>query len=398
AEIEKKTGIKAPDPAVMEQPCLLPFHTEESTWDSLVKEANTLYPQALTFEDLLSQDEIDEVCKYLDGINEDFSKKTKLKKLDGTFLAIATALQCLRQYVIDPWLKKQRASSKSTDEKGRKNNGGPGWYYVQTENILTNRCPYDAQRYNPANPALKGFLAGAKDHRYVTLGHDPLLGWVFGTANIMTSTITRYDFKTAHVKYKPTMMIHSFAETSTMAQKCMDRVTKEGMDGKLALGSAVIRQAIHLKSDINTKHSLPIPVISTVSPAFAETLASYGVDAAGIGTEMSLSLIINWLISIIHGLFYDESEESQEMYEVRTRKVLLYSNLLASTSNIIVTALTKDVSKLDVGGLIVTIGKLFSDVRFITKVKLDFIDSKLDVQFQGIESELDQLYNNNYSF
>ena len=387
AEIERKTGVKAPvSPANVRPVPAIPICVDaESNWNSLVDEASILYPQELTFEDLLTQEEIDDVLKYFDEINEEFGRKTRLNRTDWTFLVIAIALQCIRQYVIDPWLKKKRPSSNPNDEKGHKNNGGPGWYYVPTEQIKTNRVPYDAQIYNPANPALKGFLAGAKDHRYVTLGHDPLLGLVFGTANIMTGTITRYDLMTAHVKYKPNMMIHSFANPVIMAQRCFDRVTNQGFDGKKALVWAAFRQIEHVGSDLFTKHSLPLPGLSSISPAFAETLASYGIDAAGVATEMSLSLVINWLISIIHGLFYDESLESRQMYEVRTRKVLLYSNLIASTSNIIVTALTKDVSKLDVGGILVTIGRLFSDIRFITKV----------IQFQGIESELDQLYNNN---
>lgn len=263
---------------------------------------------------------------------------------------------------------------------------------MPTEKILTNKVPFDAQVYNPANPSVAKFLVGAKDHRYVTLGHDPLLGWVFGTANIMTSTITRYDMRTAHVKYQPGPIIHSLADNDKCSKACFDRIKHQGVDGKIAFGSALIREAIHLKSDINTSHSLPIPIISTVSPKLAEQLASYGVDTASVGTEMSISLIINWLISMVHGLFFDESVDDRKMYEVRTRKILLYSNLLASSSNLIITALTKDVSKLDVGGLIVTISRLFSDIGFITKVKQDFIDSKLDIQFQGIESELHELY------
>lgn len=392
AEIEANTGIKAPEPQLSYHEMSIPS-IEEQDWNSLVKEAEFRFPQFLGYEDLLSPEEIAEVNRNFDAINDEFSKKTKLNKLDWSFLAIATALQCVRQYVIDPWLKNKRPSSSKNDEKGHKNNGDPGWYYVAKDKIWSNRVPFDAQIYNPANPSVAKFLAGAKDHRNVTLGHDPLLGWVFGTANIMTSTITRYDMKTAHVKYQPKQIIHSLADNAKMTESCINRVTNEGKDGKIALGLAVAREALHLGSDIYTKDSLPIPIISTFSPKAAETLASYGIDTASVGTEATLAMLINWLISMVHGLFYDESIESRTMYEVRTRKILLYSNLLASSSNLIVTAITKDASKLDVGGLLVTIGRLFSDIKFITKVKQDFIDSKIEIQYQGLEREICDLYN-----
>lgn len=394
ADMEEKLGVKVPETQIEKYPLILDKPVEDRSWDSLVEESELRYPQTLTFEDLLSPEEIADVNRNFDEINNEFNKKTKLQKLDWTFMATATALQCIRQYVIDPWLKSARVNASVDDEKGHKSKGDPGWYYVSTDKILKNRVPFDAQFYNPSNLSVHKFLAGAKDHRYVTLGHDPILGWIIGTANIMTSTITRYDMRTAHVKYKQKMMIHSLADTRKMAHSCFDRILHQGIDGKIAFGSAVVREAIHLKSDVNTKHSLPIPVISTVSPAFAEELARYGIDAAGVTNEFSWSVIINSLISMIHRLFYDESLESQQMYEVRTRKVLLYSNLLASSSNLIVSAICKDASKLDIGGLIVTIGRLFSDISFVTKVKQDFINSKLDIQFQGIESELHQLRDN----
>ena len=52
-------------------------------------------------------------------------------------------------------------------------------------------------------------------------------------------------------------------------------------------------------------------------------------------------------------------------------------------------AVKKAINYLDVGGLIVTITRLFSDVRFITKVKEEFIDSKIDEQNKKLIEMLD---------
>ena len=53
----------------------------------------------------------------------------------------------------------------------------------------------------------------------------------------------------------------------------------------------------------------------------------------------ALSALINQLIATIHRLFYNEDRDgTPSMYEVRTRKILSYSNAMATGSNILVTA------------------------------------------------------------
>ena len=95
---------------------------------------------------------------------------------------------------------------------------------------------------------------------------------------------------------------------------------------------------------------------------------------------------------MVHRLFFDGSADDSKLYEVRTRKILLYSNTIASTSNVIVSCLTKKFELLDVGGLIVTIIRLFSDIRFIAKIKQEFIDAELYKDIEGTVREIDQMY------
>jgi hypothetical protein len=196
----------------------------------------------------------------------------------------------------------------------------------------------------------------------------------------------------AHVKcINNENKIHSIADTSRIFSSVLERVG-QNMDGKIALGCAIAREAIHLKSDVATKRSLPLPAIGAISPEFGKKLAIYGIDTASVGTEMALSSIINLVIAMVHHLFYDESLDDEKLYEVRTRKVILYSNSIASASNLIATVLTKNYDKLDVGGLLVTICELITDVRFICKVKEEFIENKQSENFDGIKAEIDNLY------
>lgn len=372
-------------------------HVKTLEWEELIDEANKKYTEKIDFEDLLNRDEFVEAYRRASNIDAEFEKRTGLRKKDIMFLTVAIGLQCIRQYVIDPLIKQKREKSKQNDEKGKKKNADAGWYYVPTENILCNRVPFDAQNYNHKNDAtINGFLKGARDHRYVTLGHDPILGWIFGTANILTSTITRYDFKSAHVKYDSVTKknyIHSRADNEKIVEAIIDRWNSGLKDGKIAIALAVVREAMHLYSDVNTKDSLPIPGIMTYSPKMAEKLTEYGIDMASVGTEVTLASLINWLIAVVHRLCFDETKDEEEFYEVRTRKIILYSNLIASTSNVIACYFTGNYKMLDIGGVLVTIARLISDVRFICKIKDEFVQSKMDEYFTGVEEEIEQLYN-----
>lgn len=144
-------------------------------------------------------------------------------------------------------------------------------------------------------------------------------------------------------------------------------------DPKL-LAVSVARQAIHFGSDYFTKQGLPVPFIATLNNELAQKMLSeWHVDMWSITRGMALATFINQLIAFIHRLFCDEtSEMEQKLYEVRTRKILSYSNLIATSSNIAVVSITQNFQKLDVGGMAVTIYRLITDAKFIRQVKEEF--------------------------
>lgn len=89
---------------------------------------------------------------------------------------------------------------------------------------------------------------------------------------------------------------------------------------------------------------------------------------------MTLTVFINSLIEITHKLVCTENnEKDQKLYAVRTQKIIDYSNLITSSSNMAVIAFTHDMKKLDVGGMAVLIYRLITDAKFIRQVKEDFI-------------------------
>ena len=150
---------------------------------------------------------------------------------------------------------------------------------------------------------------------------------------------------------------------------------------------ALLAEAIHLKSDAFTKNGLPIPVLETFAPDLAGKLYKSNYDSlclmkdiAVVGTQAVGVILINMVISLIHGLYYDpEKYSSRDVYEVKTRKILLYSNLISTASNVLWVggnaiagneAAWKD---LDIGGIIVTMYRLVTDTKFIQSVKEEFV-------------------------
>ena len=297
--------------------------------------------------------------EILDDLDREFSEKTKLTVTDTTFLFLAVGLQIARQYLLSN--NQFRLDSKQGDDL-MKSLVPPSW-----QDVLLQSVPYDAIKTS-AHISETG-ISGTT-HRYRTLGHDPVLGWIFGTANIMTNSLTKYNMETYQVS-NMTILRHYPLGIVGMLEKAVEYGTKEPM----LIGASIVRQAVHFGSDYFTKQGLPVPIISTVNNQLAgDMISKWHIDMYSITRDTAISALINQLIACIHSPFYNgNSEKDRKLYEVRTRKILSYSNLIASGSNIAVTAITKDFSKLDIGGLAVTIYRLITDAKFIREVKEEFI-------------------------
>ena len=75
----------------------------------------------------------------------------------------------------------------------------------------------------------------------------------------------------------------------------------------------------------------------------------------------------------LYKICYFETDKDNSLLEVKIRKILSYSNAIASGSNLIQTALSQDINNLDIGGLIVTINRIVTDKKFIEQIKDEFI-------------------------
>ena len=248
--------------------------------------------------------------------------------------------------------------------------------------------PYDITKGSPAI----NFNMEEMYHRIHTLGHNPILGWIFGTMNILTDTVTFDSFATYKVARNPMMITQERVPIISLFPQIVEK-SKEGL---LNLPAALVAEKIHLKSNEFTKCGLLVQILETFASQFAGKLYKnkyyalcFSRDLKVIGTSAAISVFIDMIIGLVNALYYDkENDGTKDMFEIRTRKILLSSNAFASTSNIIYIAVTKN---LDIGVLLVTISHLFLDTRFILNVKKEFIENRI---YEKIESDIQSIEKN----
>lgn len=346
---------------------------------------------------LLTDEEVEEVHskhmrRYHQAVDE-FANKTSLTSTDMGFLMVAAVLQTLRWVFFSKDM--QRFEKASDADKAFKNIGEklnddylPATVRTIGESLISHTVPYDAIKRSDRFIGIYDDMPGLSgtNHRYKAVGHDPLAGLIFGTANIATNTLTVNDWTTGFPSYHvrdqmingKTDLYHVMKWTGNLLQ-----------DKPEVVGASLARQVAHSCTDIFTTQGLPIPVINVISPEFSGFLVGQQIDVWGTTKSASMAILINKLIEMCHRLFYNPSEDLK-LYEVRTRKILTYSNTLSSLINVGYVGATRNVKKLDVGGILVTLWRLLNDKEEIRNIKREFVNKTLDGELQREEDEVNQ--------
>lgn len=324
-------------------------------------------------EESLAQS-VAEYRENMESVLDDFAKNTSLNKVDISILFLGVALQVARQFFITN--DKFRMTDSKNEQVVKKPLKKLGF-----ERILE-PVPYDATHYHEGKDIFREKtgekthgLSGA-NHRSLALGHDPILGWIFGPVSILTETLTknniRLDTYTTVKSPSGSYKVDGVSTVFAAASESVESVNQEPTNLLIAVATHIV----HLSTDVFTKLGLPLPLVNNISPDFAQMLQDKGIDVYSVSRGASLSMLINKLISTIHVLFYDK-ETDLKLHQVKTRKILSISNTIASSSNILYTAVTKDLTKLDLGGLCVTLYRLFTDTRFIDEIKYEYLNSQV---------------------
>lgn len=346
-----------------------------------------------------------EYGENLERINREFKERTRLRDTDAAFVVAATMLQVARVLVINSLTEVERAGAGNAKEDALHGfqdrifsgfddgaAGESGRLFASKSHILSSRgVPYDATRYEAENFKI---FKGA-NHRFATLGHDPVLGLMFGTSNIMTNSITCVrdanvfgigaripaTYSVSYDAFGKNPQIGPPTGTVEMLVAAGRRVVSEPD----AAAAALIKQLIHIGTDLYTPCGIQIPFANLVlDKAHTEILTKYvnTGDVLKVGVQAGMTAFINWLIAALHGcslIFKDDgSDYCTEMYQARTKKIILISNTIATSSSVVQASITKNPKCLDLGGAAVLLYRLFSDARFVSRLKEEYVQSELD--------------------
>ena len=133
-------------------------------------------------------------------------------------------------------------------------------------NSKVSKVPFDAQDNRHTEESVAGL--SAYYHRLLSLGHDPILGFLFGVYDILTGKMTTIDKNGKFV--------------SQVMENYADRKESD-------IFAAIAKQIIHFKSDIATSVGLPAPFMALFN------LLQFG----SIGEEEQT------IAEIVQGMYYE---------------------------------------------------------------------------------------------
>ena len=214
-------------------------------WSEIVAEAEAHFDEPISIADLLTTAEIDAVTQRLALAREEFEASHRLDKLDWALCGLAGILAALVDILLIQMPKHPGFLGSEASE------GGPlaNWVRDKINSSLSpdevrrleaeNWVPFDAAHSRDLNEAVAGLSPST--HRFHSLGHDPVLSFIFGVKDILLGTFTAID------------------KNGRWIVQSVD--LKDPSAVGLNLFEAIGRVVGHLKSDLTTPRGLPAPLM-----------------------------------------------------------------------------------------------------------------------------------------
>lgn len=212
------------------------------SWERLCIEAERHVGTNCELESLFTDEELQSNSEAIKKLNVEYSM---LHRLDGYDIAIS-ALAALASAAIDILLvgipqkgpEGLTAGSLSNYIRDYFDKKLPADEMQKLANSKESKVSFDAQDNRHTTEYVQGM--SAYYHRLLSLGHDPLLGFVVGVFDILTGRMTTID-KSGRI-------------VSQVMENYADRKESD-------IFAALAKQVIHFKSDITTSMGLPAPLM-----------------------------------------------------------------------------------------------------------------------------------------
>lgn len=215
-------------------------------WESLCIEAASSVGENCTLESLFTEEELLENQTAILMLQQEFNQLHKLDLTDISISAVAgivgAAVDILLVGIPEKTADGLSAGTLSNYIREMFAKKFPPEEMSALANSKKSKVSYDAQDNRNTTENIAGL--SAYYHRLLSLGHDPLLGFIVGVFDIMTGRMTTIDKNGNFV--------------SQVMSNYSDR--KESN-----LFAAIAKQFSHLMSDVNTSMGLPAPLMGLFS-------------------------------------------------------------------------------------------------------------------------------------
>lgn len=213
------------------------------SWENLLNKANSEILDDNYLNGMFSKEELKQQKEVIKIYEKEFNQ---IHKLDNYDIAIA-AFSGIIGAIVDIVLVGIPHSSPDGLKAGTLSNRVRNFFankFPEEEmeklaNSKISKVPYDAQDNRNTEIYVDGL--SAYYHRMLQLGHDPFLGLIFGTLDVLNGTMTTIDKKGKIV-----------VQTISEYQKRKEE----------DIYLAITKQFIHFASDITTSMGLPAPLMS----------------------------------------------------------------------------------------------------------------------------------------
>lgn len=213
------------------------------SWEKLCLEAEKAVGSNCLLESIFTPEELSSNSLAIRQLNDEFNALHRLDKFDIAISAVAglvgAAVDILMVGIPQKTPAGLSAGKLSDFIRAEFEKRFPEEEMEKLANSKVSKVPFDAQDNRHTTEYVNGL--SAYYHRLLSLGHDPLLGFVFGVFDILTGRMTTIDKQGKIV--------------SQVMEVYSDRKESD-------IFAALAKQIIHFKSDITTSMGLPAPLMS----------------------------------------------------------------------------------------------------------------------------------------
>lgn len=212
-------------------------------WDTIAAKAESRYPEIVSIEDVFTKEELSDNHAYMVSLQNQFKELNKLDKWDYTTAGIVGTIAALMDFFL---VTKVNLKDGTVVSGTFKSGVEKLWDKILPPDKVAlleakYKVPFDIST-NTSKISQEVLGLNPKTHRFQSLGHDPILGFIFGIKDLLRGELTAIDGN--------------------------GRIIIQNVSGARGKGfiEAVITEFGHLLSDVNAtsptgmKLSIPAPL------------------------------------------------------------------------------------------------------------------------------------------